>query len=195
MRQFTIRKILNCQNGFLLSAALTLLTALMLLGTTAFILSSTDIKIGANFRNNQMALQVAMAGAERAREALRIENLASSDKASFSDELNSATRKGANGALNGYTTTTDDTSLANGTMNNVTYAAYLTNDNLNGDTYLGTTDNNGKVLITSVATGPNNSTTKVEIVVTLFPPPSTPATRRPRTPARPSPRSSAPAAA
>ena len=176
MRQFTIRKILNCQNGFLLSAALTLLTALMLLGTTAFILSSTDIKIGGNFRNNQMALQVAMAGAERAREALRIENLASSDKASFSDELNSATRKGANGALNGYTTTTDDTPLANGTMNNVTYAAYLTNDNLNGDTYLGATDTNGKVLITSVATGPNNSKAKVEIVVTSFPPPSTPAT-------------------
>jgi Tfp pilus assembly protein PilX len=176
MRQFTIRKILNCQNGFLLSAALTLLTALMLLGTTAFILSSTDIKIGGNFRNNQMALQVAMAGAERAREALRVENLASSDKASFSDELNSATRKGANGALNGYTTTTDDTLLANGTMNNVTYAAYLTNDNLNGDTYLSTTDTNGKVLITSVATGPNNSKAKVEIVVTSFPPPSTPAT-------------------
>ena len=176
MRQFTIRKILNCQNGFLLSAALTLLTALMLLGTTAFILSSTDIKIGGNFRNNQMALQVAMAGAERAREALRIENLASSDKASFSDELNSATRKGANGALNGYTTTTDDTPLANGTMNNVTYAAYLTNDNLNGDTYLSATDTNGKVLITSVATGPNNSKAKVEIVVTSFPPPSTPAT-------------------
>jgi Tfp pilus assembly protein PilX len=176
MRQFTIRKILNCQNGFLLSAALTLLTALMLLGTTAFILSSTDIKIGGNFRNNQMALQVAMAGAERAREALRIENLASSDKASFSDELNSAMRKGANGALNGYTTTTDDTPLANGTMNNVTYAAYMTNDNLNGDTYLSTTDTNGKVLITSVATGPNNSKAKVEIVVTSFPPPSTPAT-------------------
>ena len=176
MRQFAIRKILNCQNGFLLSAALTLLTALMLLGTTAFILSSTDIKIGGNFRTNQMVLQVAMAGAERAREALRIENLASSDKTSFSDELNSATRKGANGALNGYTTTTDDTPLANGTMNNVTYAAYLTNDNLNGDTYLSTTDTNGKVLITSVATGPNNSKARVEIVVTSSPPPSTPAT-------------------
>jgi Tfp pilus assembly protein PilX len=176
MRQLTIKKILNCQDGFLLSAALTLLTALILLGTTAFILSSTDIKIGGNFRNNQMTLQVAMAGAERAREALRIENLASSDKASFSDELNSATRKGANSALNGYTTTTDDTPLANGTMNNVTYAAYLTNDNLNGDTYLSTTDTNGKVLITSVATGPNNSKAKVEIVVTLSPPPSTPAT-------------------
>src|SRR4030095_1227141 len=78
VRQIAIRKLLNCQNGFLLSAALTLLTALMLLGTTAFILSSTDIKIGGNFRNNQMVLQVAMAGAERARETLRVENLASS---------------------------------------------------------------------------------------------------------------------
>ena len=164
------------EKGFLLIAALTLMATLTLLGTTAYILSSTDIKIGGNFRNTQMVLQVAMAGAERARETLRVENLASSDKASFSDELNSATRKGANGALNGYTTTTDDMPLANGTMNNVTYAAYLTNDNLNGDTYLSTTDNNGKVLITSVATGPNNSTSKVEIVVTSFPPPSTPAT-------------------
>src|SRR5207245_10845454 len=82
-------------------------------------------------------------------------------------------RKGANGALNGYTTTTDDTPLANGTMNNVTYAAYLTNDNLNGDTYLSTTDTNGKVLITSIATGPNNSKAKVEIDVILTPPSST----------------------
>ena len=164
------------ERGFLLIAALTLMATLTLLGTTAYILSSTDIKIGGNFRNTQMVLQVAMAGAERARETLRVENLASSDKASFSDELNSATRKGANGALNGYTTTTDDMPLANGTMNNVTYAAYLTNDNLNGDTYLSTTDTNGKVLITSVATGPNNSKAKVEIVVTSSPPPSTPAT-------------------
>src|SRR5882724_8452943 len=111
-----MRNTVGNEKGFLLIAALTLMATLTLLGTTAYILSSTDIKIGGNFRNNQMVLQVAMAGAERAREALRIENLASSDKASFSDELNSATRKGANGALNGYTTTTDDTSLANGTM-------------------------------------------------------------------------------
>jgi Tfp pilus assembly protein PilX len=176
MKTPAMRNTVGNEKGFLLIAALTLMATLTLLGTTAYILSSTDIKIGGNFRNSQMVLQVAMAGAERARETLRVENLASSDKASFSDELNSATRKGANGALNGYTTTTDDMPLANGTMNNVTYAAYLTNDNFNGDTYLSTTDNNGKVLITSVATGPNNSTSKVEIVVTLFPPPSTPAT-------------------
>ena len=64
------------ERGFLLIAALTLMATLTLLGTTAYILSSTDIKIGGNFRNTQMVLQVAMAGAERARETLRVENLA-----------------------------------------------------------------------------------------------------------------------
>ena len=174
LKELATRKILNCQNGFLLSAALTLLTALILLGTTAFILSSTDIKIGGNFRNNQMVLQVAMAGAERAREALRVENLASSNTASFSDELNSAARKGANGALDGYSATTDDVPLATGTLNNVTYNAYLSNDSVDGTT--NTTDSNGRVMITSVATGPNNAKAQVQIVVTLQPPPSSPAT-------------------
>lgn len=162
------------EKGFLLIAALTLMATLTLLGTTAYILSSTDIKIGGNFRNNQMVLQVAMAGAERARELLRVANLGSSDSSTFSDELNSTTRKGANGVLDGYSLTTDDVALATGTMNNVSYAAYLTNDSSEGTST--TTDSNGKVLITSVATGPNNSKAQVQIVVTLSPPPSSPAT-------------------
>jgi Tfp pilus assembly protein PilX len=174
MRQFAIRKILNCQNGFLLSAALTLLTALMLLGTTAFILSSTDIKIGGNFRNNQLTLQVAMAGAEKARELLRLENLGSSNSSTFSDELNSTTRKGANGVLDGYSSTTDDVPLTTGTLNNVTYNAYLSNDSADGAN--STTDSNGKVMITSVAIGPSNAKAQVQIVVTIQPPPSSPAT-------------------
>lgn len=144
-------------------AALTLLSALTLLGTTAYLLSSTDIKIGGNFKNQQMALQVAMAGAERARHAFRLENLSSSDSGSFSDELNSATRKGANGVLNGYSTTTDDQAIASGTLNGVSYSAYLTNDSADGIS--NTTDANGKVLITSVATGPTTSKARVEIVV------------------------------
>jgi Tfp pilus assembly protein PilX len=164
----------SSEKGFLLIAALTLMAALTLLGTTAYILSSTDIKIGGNFRNNQMVLQVAMAGAERARELLRVENLASSDSSTFSDELNSTTRKGANGVLNGYSSTTDDIALASGTMNNVSYSAYLTNDSVDGIS--NTTDSNGKVLITSVATGPNNSKAQVQIVVSAAPPPASPAT-------------------
>jgi Tfp pilus assembly protein PilX len=160
---FSKSRFLKSQKGFLLVAALTLLSALTLLGTTAYLLSSTDIKIGGNFKNQQMALQVAMAGAERARQAFRLENLSSSDSGSFSDELNSATRKGANGVLNGYSTTTDDQAIASGTLNGVSYLAYLTNDSADGTS--NTTDANGKVLITSVATGPNTSKARVEIVV------------------------------
>jgi Tfp pilus assembly protein PilX len=151
------------EKGFLLVAALTLLSALTLLGTTAYLLSSTDIKIGGNFRNNQMALQVAMAGAERARQAFRLENMSSSDAGSFSDELNSSARKGANGVLNGYSTTTDDQAIASGTLNGSSYSVYLTNDSADGTS--NTTDANGKVLLTSVATGPSSAKASVEIVV------------------------------
>jgi hypothetical protein len=145
-----------------------------LLGTTAYLLSSTDIKIGGNFKNQQMALQVAMAGAEQARQALRLENLSSSDTASLSDELNSATRKGANGVLNGYSTTTDDQSIASGTLNGVSYSSFLTNDSADGTS--NTTDANGKVMITSLATGPGTSKALVQTIVGLYSLPPSPAT-------------------
>jgi Tfp pilus assembly protein PilX len=162
---FAINRFSKNEKGFLLVAALTLLSGLTLLGTTAYLLSSTDIKISGNFRNHQMALQVAMAGAERGRQALRLENLSSSDSGSFSDELNSSTRKGANGVLNGYSTTTDDQAMASGTLNGISYSAYLTNDSADGTS--NTTDANGKVLVTSLATGPNSSKARVEIIVQL----------------------------
>jgi Tfp pilus assembly protein PilX len=160
---FAINRWLQSEKGFLLVAALTLLSALTLLGTTAYLLSSTDIKIGGNFRNNQMALQVAMAGAERARQAFRLENMSSSDAGSFSDELNSSARKGANGVLNGYSTTTDDQAISSGTLNGSSYSVYLTNDSADGTS--NTTDANGKVLLTSVATGPSSAKARVEIIV------------------------------
>jgi len=158
-----VERLARSDRGFLLIAALTVLSALTLLGTTAYLLSSTDIKIGGNFRNSHVALQVAMAGAERARQALRLENLSSSESGSFSDELNSSARKGANGTLDGFSTTTDDQPLASGTLNGISYAAYLTNDSADGVS--NTSDVNGKVLITSVATGPNSSRANVEIIV------------------------------
>jgi Tfp pilus assembly protein PilX len=158
-----VERLARSERGFLLIAALTVLSALTLLGTTAYLLSSTDIKIGGNFRNSHAALQVAMAGAERARQALRLENLSSSENGSFSDELNSSARKGANGTLDGFSTTTDDQPLASGTLNGISYAAYLTNDSADGVS--NTSDANGKVLITSVATGPNSSRANVETIV------------------------------
>jgi Tfp pilus assembly protein PilX len=169
-----IRNRIGSEQGFLLIAALTLMATLTLLGTTAYILSSTDIKIGGNFRNNQMVLQVAMAGAERARELLRLENLGTGDSSTFSDELNKSSRKGANNVLDGYSVATDDVPIATGSMNGVTYNAYLTNDSADGTT--NTSDANGKVMITSVATGPSGAKAQVQVVVAAYPSPTSPAT-------------------
>lgn len=164
--------ILKGEQGFLLVASLTLLTALTLLGTTAYLVSSTDIKIGGNFRNSQLTLQAAMAGAEHGREALRVANLATS-VSSFSDDL--AARVGPNGVLDGYTPTTDDVALASGTIGSgggsASYVAYLTNDA--GDGHTNTTDTNNRVRIVSVATGPNNSKATVETIVTFYTGPAT----------------------
>jgi Tfp pilus assembly protein PilX len=164
------------EKGFILIVALTLMASLTLLGTTAYILSSTDIKIGGNFRNNQLTLQAAMAGIERAREVLRGLNASSAAVDSFSEELLS--RVGANSVLNGYSATTDDVALASGTVGTApgtaSYVAYLTNDS--GDGLSSVVDSNKKVVITSVATGPNSSKAKVEAVVNLYTIADTPAT-------------------
>jgi len=153
------------ESGLILIAALTLLTALTLVGVTAFIMASTDVKVGGNFQTSQTALQVAMAGAEQARQTLRALNSASVTKTDFSEEL--VSRVGANAALDGYTSSTDDVSLASSTlMNGYTYTAYLTNDSSEGSS--STTDSNGKVMITSVATGPNNTKAMVQTTVQFY---------------------------
>jgi Tfp pilus assembly protein PilX len=163
------------EKGYMLVAALTLMTGLTLLGTTAYILSSTDIKIGANFKHSQQVLQVAMAGGERARELLRQENLASGDSSTFNDELSKSQRKGVNSTLDGYTATTDDQALATGTIDGTTYSAYLTNDSLDGTS--NETDSNKKVMITTVATkSSDNSKAVVQTVVRLYTGVSSPAT-------------------
>src|ERR1043165_3605977 len=78
---------LNDERGIILVAALALLAALTLVGATAFFASSTNVKVGGNYKSYETALQVAMAGAEQARQALRTANAASSNSANFSEEL------------------------------------------------------------------------------------------------------------
>jgi Tfp pilus assembly protein PilX len=149
-----------------------LLAVITLLGITGFLLSSTDVKIGGNFRTNQGALEAAMAGAERGREQLRYANSVSAvNNASFSDDL--AARVGPNAVLNGYAAGTDDVALTSGTVGSYSYTAYLTNDSADG--LSNQTDTNQRVLITSVATGPNSSKAQVQIVVTFDPGPQIPA--------------------
>jgi Tfp pilus assembly protein PilX len=121
-----MQRISGNQDGFLLVAALTLLSVLILVGGTAVLLSSTDLKIAANFRATESTLQVAMAGTAQAREILRQLNAASTDLTSFTDELPGF--KGNNGVLNGYATATDDVPVASGTLNGATYSVYATND-------------------------------------------------------------------
>ncbi|HWP23051.1 MAG TPA: hypothetical protein VNM15_02545 [Candidatus Binatia bacterium] len=152
----------------ILIAALTLLAALILAGATAFLASSTNVKVGSNYRLGETALQVAMAGAEQARQTLRALNASSSNPANFSEEL--AGRVGSNGALDGYNPSgsTDDLPLAssNSLLQGYTYTAYLTNDSVEGAS--NTTDANGKVVITSVASGPNNAKAIVTTTVQLY---------------------------
>jgi len=175
-QNLTLRKFVSNQKGFILIAALTLLTVLTLLGTTAYILSSTDIRVGGNFRDSQLALQIAMAGSERARQIIREANATSTNPASFSEEL--AALVGANSTLNDPLSTTDDVVYTSGTMNNVSYVAYVTNDPQEPPVptgWLSTTDSNKRALITSIATGPNNSRAIVQTVVEVFPMVSSPA--------------------
>lgn len=163
------------EKGYMLVAALTLMTGLTLLGTTAYILSSTDIKVGTNFKNSQQVLQVAMAGTERARELLRQENLTSSNSTTFNDELSDNQRNGPNNVLDGYSATSDDDPIATGTINGIAYSAYLTNDSIDGTS--STTDSNKKVMITTVATKTSdNSKAVVQTVVQLYTGVTSPAT-------------------
>jgi hypothetical protein len=156
-----IRSILVNDKGFLLLASLVLLVALTLIGTTAYILSSTDIKIGAGFRNAQQGFQAAQAGAERGREVLRQVNAnqtTGADPTSFNSEL--------------VYYAAGNRQLTSGSIGNYTYTVILSNDP--GDAGGNSADSNNKVLITSTATGSNGIKAVVEIAVTLPPPPAAP---------------------
>ena len=152
-------ELLKNQDGFLLIAALALLATLTILGTTAYLLSSTDIKIGRGYRNSQQAFQVAQAGVERAREILRQVN---------ANQTTGADPTVFNSELVHYTA--GNVSVASGTVGNYSYTVMLSNDA--GDAGGTVADSNNKVLLTSTVTGTNNTKAIVEIGVSLPPPPT-----------------------
>jgi|GEM_PF-921270 len=171
------------QDGFILVAALTLMATLLLVGATTYLVSSSNVKVGANFKTSQAALQVAMAGIEQARELLRQANASSSNIESFSEEL--AARTGSNGVLNDPFSSTDDfnvithnTSSATMTVGGASYSykVYVTNDTSDANGWLNTSDSNKRALLTSTSTGPNNAKAVVQTViqvVTMLSSPST----------------------
>jgi hypothetical protein len=159
IRNNQLKNMLKSEHGFLLIAALVLLATLTMLGTTAYLLSSTDIKIGGAFRNSQEAFQVAQAGAERGREILRQTN---------ATEITGADPTVLNSELVHFAA--GNIPVTSGTIGNYSYTVMLSNDASDpGGT---TADSNNKVLLTSTATGPNNTKAVVEIGVSLPPPPT-----------------------
>lgn len=65
---------LHCsnENGTVLTVALILLAILALVGATAVVITTTDLKIGSNYKAAEKALYAAEAGAHEARERLRL---------------------------------------------------------------------------------------------------------------------------
>ena len=171
------------EDGFILIAALTLMATLLLVGATTYIVSSSNAKVAGNLKTSQAALQVAMAGIEQGRELLRQANSTSANVESFSEEL--AARVGSNSQLNDPLSSTDDLNVITGnttaatmTVGNSTfsYKVYLTNDTGDANGWLSTTDANKRALLTSIATGPNNSKAVGQTVIQVVSMLSSPST-------------------
>jgi Tfp pilus assembly protein PilX len=166
----SIRFVSENQEGIVLPVALVFLVVLGAMGAAAVMMTRRDIKTSGYYKNSELAFYVAEAGIENAREALRVENLNSGNKVSYSDELASAA--GSNGVLDGYASGTDDKLISAGSLGNGSYTVYLTNDSVDGSQ--NQTDSNKTVVLTSVATGPIGSKAIIESTVKtfdLFPPP------------------------
>jgi Tfp pilus assembly protein PilX len=166
------------EKGMALVAGLLLVAVLMLLGTTAVMTSTTDMKISGNYKSNSQAFFIAEAGIENARGNLRTDLDSSSTSAQIIAALSQklATRVGANGALSNCTNSvnfyaggafvTDDVPyIAATSFGGGTYRVYLTNDVKNTGGVTSTTDTNRRVTLTSFGQGPNNTFSIVQQVV------------------------------
>lgn len=67
-----LRFILGNERGMVLAVTLVLLAILVVFGTTASLITSTDIKIGGNYKLSEQSLYVAKAGTEEGRQRLRL---------------------------------------------------------------------------------------------------------------------------
>jgi hypothetical protein len=155
------------EKGMVLVLGLLLVAVLSLVGTTAVMTSTTDMKINSNYKSGAQAFYIAEAGIERARAQLM--TLGST---TLSQTL--LARRGANNQLSDSTDianffangafVTDDVPYINDTLFGAgTYRVYLTNDPTEGVT--SSADTNGKVTLTSFGQGTNNSLAVVQAVV------------------------------
>ncbi len=156
---------LRDDRGIVLAVVLMFLAILGAMGSITVMMTRAEIKTGDNYKNNEQTFFLAQAGAEHAREQLRVTNAASTMKGSFTDELGDSA--GPDGLLDGYVAGTDDVPLINsGSLTEGSYTVYLINDSADG--LFNLTDSNQTVTLTSVATGPNGSKATVETTVAIF---------------------------
>jgi len=168
------------EKGMVLVLGLLLVAVLSLVGTTAVMTSTTDMKINSNYKSGAQAFYIAEAGIERARAQLL--TLGSTD---LSPTL--ADRRGANNQLTDSTLNSTFMArfFANGAFvtddvayitqypfptdcNTCGYSVYLTNDATETGGVTSATDTNRKVTLTSFGQGPNNSLAVVQVVVKQF---------------------------
>ena len=167
LRLSLMRSACNNENGAALVVGLLFIVLLAMLGITAVVMTTTDMKIGGNYKTVTQAFYIADAGLEFARDQLRT-NL----EASITISQMLAARVGddaylsdsASANISNGTFPADDLPLiAQTSFGGGTYRVYLTNDGTDGVTSL--TDTNNRVTITSIGQGPANSLSILQEVV------------------------------
>ena len=142
------------EKGMVLPLGLMFLAIIAILGTTAVIVTTTDLKIGSNYRASEQAFYVAEAGIERAKLVL----FQGSDNG-LNDELLGA---------DATASTVDDGILSFGSsvsFGDGNYSVVVTdNDDGDGDLFA---DSDGKVIVTSTGTAPNNAQKVIKATVEL----------------------------
>lgn len=183
----------RAEQGSALVLAIFVLVLVTGLGASLLFVSENEMKMGAVDLKAKQAFYIAEAGLEDGRETLRVANLndpSSADRETLSDELTAAA--GPNGAINldpaalkavfaadgsvrGFTGYGDDVPLKGATsFGGGAYAAFLTNDPLDGKTNLH--DTNNRALLTAIGVGPGGGVEIVQAIVERAPLPALPAT-------------------
>jgi hypothetical protein len=177
------------QRGSALIMAIVVLFLLAVTGISLLFLGESDKRMNiANVRDKRTFF-IAEAGLEDAREQLRLNNLASADTTRYTEEITTAA--GADGFVNFDPTTLSATYDASGNVTGLTgygddvplrglttfnggwYAAFLTNDAVDGVTTK--PDPNHRAMITAIGAGPKRSIKMVQAIVEKLTLPTPPA--------------------
>ena len=176
----------KAQDGSALVVAIFVLALLTSMGAALLFIADSDVKMNKAGLRAKAAFYQAEAGLEAARQALRVQNLASAFPTRFNDELAVAAGGGgiiqldpatvapvynAAGHVTGFTGYGDDVPLVSYTsFNGGWYAAFLTNDPIDGRANLA--DTNDRLMITAIGATSDRAVEVIQAIVdrNAFPP-------------------------